>query len=109
MPARTDDRLCDGCRGAPEPACVEVCPGDLMALDPQTLKGFCRDYAGCWDCCACVKACPAGAVTPRLDYALALYGSKVVYEGRTDGGCWTFSGEGGEETFGLPGDGGWRK
>ncbi|HUT98874.1 MAG TPA: 4Fe-4S ferredoxin [bacterium] len=104
MPAHVDTRLCDGCREAAVIRCEAVCPGDLMAVDPQTLKAFCRNPLDCWDCCACVKACPTGAVTPRLAYALALFGGEVLYEGRPDGCRWTFADAGGEETFDLPAD-----
>ncbi len=107
MPAHVDKRRCDGCRAAVEPACVAACPGDLMAIDPQTLSAFCRNVTDCWDCCACVKACPTGAVAPRLHYALALYGVKGFYEQRPGGCRWVFSGVEGVGTFDLPGDDGW--
>ncbi|MCX7021207.1 MAG: hypothetical protein NTW26_02830 [bacterium] len=65
MPALVDANICDGCLGRSgcrgTAVCEAVCPGDLMAVDPQTLKAYCRNSSDCWDCCACVKACPTGA------------------------------------------------
>jgi len=108
MPAHVDANLCDGCGearpGAEVAACEAVCPGDLMAVDPQTLKAYCRNPSDCWDCCSCVKACPAAAVTPRPAYDLALFGGEVLYEGRPDGCRWTFAGTGDVATYDLPGD-----
>jgi adenylylsulfate reductase subunit B len=107
MPPRVDGALCDGCRGAAVVRCEAVCPGDLLAVDPQTLVAYCRDSSACWDCCACVKACPAGAVTPRLAYDLALFGAEVSCEGRPDGCRWTFTVAGEGAGFDLPADAGW--
>jgi len=111
MPPRVDDNLCDGCREVRAAAgvtrCEAVCPGGIMVVDPQTLKAFCREPLDCWDCCACVKACPTGAVAPRLAYAVALYGTRVGYEGGPDGCRWTVTGEAGPENFELPVDTGW--
>jgi adenylylsulfate reductase subunit B len=93
MPPRVDGGLCDGCRGMVA-RCEAVCPGDLIVLDPQTLRAFCREPLDCWDCCACVKACPRGAVEPRLAYVTALFGTRVGYEKTPEGDRWIFTGVG---------------
>jgi adenylylsulfate reductase subunit B len=106
MPVRVDSGLCDGCEDFPEKRCEAICPGDLMTVDPQTLKAFCRDCTDCWDCFACVKACPTGAVTPRLAYTIALYGVRARFERAGGAGRWIFSDTGGGgEAIEVPGDG----
>jgi len=69
---------CNNCRGLDEPRCVEVCPGDLMAVDPETGAVYCRSDADCWDCFACVKACPRRAILVRLPYELADYRAALI-------------------------------
>jgi len=69
---------CNGCKGLPEPRCVRACPGDLMAIDPEKGTAFCRDDADCWDCFACVKACPRRAIVLRLPYELADHRAVLV-------------------------------
>lgn len=71
MPARIDPNLCDGCRGTPEPPCVRVCPGDIVAKDFTLERSFLRCAAECWDCYACVKVCPRNAIQVELPYAIA--------------------------------------
>jgi len=71
MPATVDWKLCDGCRGSPEPPCVRVCPGDIVAKDFEKEKSYLRCAGECWDCYACAKACPRNAIQVELPYALA--------------------------------------
>ncbi len=100
MAIHVDGSLCDGCEGESEGRCVVTCPGDLMTLDPQTLRAYCRRQGDCWNCCACVKVCPSGAVSPRLSYSIALYGCSTAVEKIRNGFRWTFTDErGGEEVF----------
>ncbi len=97
MAVGVDGNLCNGCAGEPDVSCVVICPGDLMTLDAQTLRAYCRRQDDCWNCCACVKVCPAGAVAPRLSYTIALYGSGVWVEPIENGFRWTFTDERGDD------------
>jgi len=60
---RTD--RCDGCGGAAEPPCVRICPGDLLVTGEGGRTSV-RDARDCWDCAACVKACPKQAIEMYL-------------------------------------------
>ncbi len=71
MPAVIDRELCDGCGASPEPPCVRVCPGDVVVKDFVRGRSCLRDPGECWDCYACVKACPRNAIQVVLPYVLA--------------------------------------
>jgi ferredoxin len=57
-------------------ACVDVCPVDCIAGDPDLDRKFYIDPDGCIDCGSCESACPNGAIfaADRLPAAWALYG-----------------------------------
>ena len=78
MPPKVNPQKCDGCRAENEPLCVQICPGDLMVLDENTGKAYCRSARDCWDCMSCVKACPHGAIETRLPYQLGYYPAKLI-------------------------------
>ncbi|MBI5444979.1 MAG: adenylylsulfate reductase [Deltaproteobacteria bacterium] len=89
MPARVDRHLCDGCRGAADPACMRACPGDVITKDYETDRAVVRCPAECWDCYACVKACPKAAIQVELPYALARrLGSLSLESYSTKGALW---------------------
>lgn len=73
MPPRVNTHKCTGCAGRQESFCENACPGDLMAVSPETGKAYCRAATECWDCMSCVKACPAGALETRLPYQLGYF------------------------------------
>ncbi len=64
--------LCTVCKGREEPLCVENCPGDLIFINKEG-KVEIRNQAECWDCMACIKSCPYGALETRLPYQIADY------------------------------------
>ncbi|MHB0977538.1 MAG: 4Fe-4S dicluster domain-containing protein [Candidatus Aquicultorales bacterium] len=88
MSVLTDKTKCNGCAGLEEPQCVKVCPGDLMALGSDG-KSRIRSGSDCWDCMACVKACPRGALETRLPYQLALYKGSLKPKVMSDRIEWT--------------------
>ena len=73
MPPKIDTHKCNGCNGREETHCEEICPGDLMALNPATGKAYLRAARDCWDCMSCIKACPAGALEIKMPYQLGYF------------------------------------
>lgn len=73
MPPKVDMHRCTGCAERAESCCERACPGDLMAVSPETGKAYCRAANECWDCMSCVKACPSGALETRIPYQLGYY------------------------------------
>ena len=89
MPPRVNREKCDGCRAENEPLCEQICPGDLMTLNRQTSKAYCRSTRDCWDCMSCIKICPQGALETRLPYQLGYYPAKLIPLMGTDRITWT--------------------
>ena len=71
MPTFVRPDMCDGCQGQATAFCVYICPHDLMALDQDgaetgwAMKAFNQEPEQCWECYACVKACPRQAIACR--------------------------------------------
>ncbi len=65
MPTYVNPDKCDGCRALDRPACMYICPMDLMKLDKATGKGFNQEPDLCWECYSCVKICPNSAIDMR--------------------------------------------
>ncbi|MCP5048119.1 MAG: 4Fe-4S dicluster domain-containing protein [bacterium] len=65
-----DTKRCNGCNHLEEgPQCVSVCPGDLLYMgEDNKITMFAPDE--CWDCMACVKACPCRALEFQLPYRI---------------------------------------
>lgn len=51
---------CDGCG-----ECVDICPSDIMHIDPVYRRAYNIEPNMCWECYACVKACPQNAIDVR--------------------------------------------
>lgn len=65
VPVVVDQSLCiEGCN-----LCVEVCPLDALAIDPETNKAY-MHVDECWYCGPCADRCPTGAVTVNIPYLL---------------------------------------
>ncbi len=65
VPVSVDQALCiEGCN-----LCVEVCPLDALAIDPDTGKAY-MHVDECWYCGPCADRCPTGAVTVNIPYLL---------------------------------------
>ncbi len=77
MPIIVDPTICDGCGNSLQPPCVRMCPGDLIMKNRATNKAFLK-YDDCWDCLACVKACPEEAIVFRLSYQLGLPNASLI-------------------------------
>ncbi len=51
---------CDGCG-----QCVDICPSDIMHIDENIRRAKNIEPNFCWECYACVKACPNHAIDVR--------------------------------------------
>ncbi|MDA8128848.1 MAG: adenylyl-sulfate reductase subunit beta [Betaproteobacteria bacterium] len=51
---------CDGCG-----QCVDICPSDIMHIDPVYRRAFNVEPNFCWECYSCVKSCPQHAIDVR--------------------------------------------
>jgi len=65
MPTFVNPDKCDGCQALATPACMYICPADLMKLDTSIGKAFNQEPDACWECFACVKMCPQSAIDLR--------------------------------------------
>jgi NAD-dependent dihydropyrimidine dehydrogenase PreA subunit len=50
-------------------ACIEVCPLDVLAKNPETGKAYMK-YDECWFCLPCEKECPTNAITVQIPFLL---------------------------------------
>ncbi len=69
MTVRIDLESCNGCGKRTEGFCEEICPGDLFYRTSG--KACLREPAECWDCFACVKACPKEALSIELPFQIS--------------------------------------
>jgi len=69
MSVRIDVDICNGCSKRPEGFCEEICPGDLFFRKDG--KAVLREPSDCWDCFACVKACPRSALSVELPFQIS--------------------------------------
>jgi adenylylsulfate reductase subunit B len=60
MPTFVYMTRCDGCGH-----CVDICPSDIMHIDKTSRRALNIEPNMCWECYACVKACPQFAIDCR--------------------------------------------
>ena len=60
MPTFVYMTRCDGCGH-----CVDICPSDIMHIDPTYRRALNIEPNMCWECYSCVKACPQNAIDCR--------------------------------------------
>jgi adenylylsulfate reductase subunit B len=77
MPTFVYMTMCDGCG-----KCVELCPSDIMHIDPINRRAFNVEPDMCWECYTCVKYCPEHAIDVRgyADFAPLGHGVTVLRE-----------------------------
>jgi len=68
---------CDGCG-----ECVDICPSDIMHIDPTYRRAYNIEPNFCWECYSCVKACPQNAIDVRgySDFAPLGHSVRVLRE-----------------------------
>ncbi len=72
MPTFVYMTRCDGCG-----ECVDICPSDIMHIDPVTRRAYNIEPNMCWECYSCVKACPQNAIDCRGYADFAPLGHRV--------------------------------
>ncbi|MCW3491262.1 4Fe-4S dicluster domain-containing protein [Dethiobacter alkaliphilus] len=97
MTVQIDGTVCDGCPHAKEAPCMRVCPGDLLTKNSNG-KAAIAIPEDCWDCAACVKECPRGAISLFLPTEAGGRGSTLVGRKKTDGVQWTLTDRKGKTT-----------
>jgi len=60
MPTYVNPKRCRNNR-----KCMEVCPSDIMFVNPLTNFSYNLEPDMCWECFACVKVCPEQAISMR--------------------------------------------
>jgi adenylylsulfate reductase, subunit B len=86
MSVRIDLQACNGCGSRLESCCEEICPGDLFYRTGG--KAALRDAADCWDCFACVKACPREALSVELPFQISEARNRLTARVRRDTILW---------------------
>ena len=77
MPTFVYMTRCDGCGH-----CVDICPSDIMHIDPTYRRAVNIEPNMCWECYSCVKACPMNAIDCRgyADFAPLGHSVRVLRE-----------------------------
>jgi len=77
MPTFVYMTRCDGCG-----QCVDICPSDIMQIDETHRRATNIEPNMCWECYACVKACPQNAIDVRgyADFAPLGHSVRVLRE-----------------------------
>ena len=77
MPTFVYMTRCDGCGH-----CVDICPSDIMHIDETIRRAKNIEPNMCWECFACVKACPQNAIDVRgyADFAPMGHSVRVLRE-----------------------------
>ncbi len=89
MPTYVNPNKCDGCKALDKPACQYICPSDIMHLDKAIGKAFNIEPDMCWECYACVKTCPQGAIAMRGYGDVMPMGASLTPLRATDSIMWT--------------------
>lgn len=89
MPTYVNPDKCDGCKALDRPACMYICPNDLMILDRQLGKAWNQEPEMCWECYACVKTCPQTAIDMRGYGDVVPLGASLAPLRGTDSIMWT--------------------
>lgn len=77
MPTFVYMTKCDGCG-----KCVDICPSDIMHIDPVYRRALNIEPNFCWECYSCVKECPQNAIDVRgyADFAPLGHSVRVLRE-----------------------------
>jgi adenylylsulfate reductase subunit B len=87
---------CDGCG-----KCVDICPSDIMHIDPTHRRAFNIEPNFCWECYSCVKACPQNAIDVRgyAEFAPMGHSVRVLREEENNTISWKIKFRDGREKY----------
>jgi adenylylsulfate reductase, subunit B len=99
MPTFVYMTRCDGCG-----QCVDICPSDIMHIDSTCRRAFNIEPNMCWECYACVKACPQFAIDCRgyADFAPLGHSVRVRREEEKGSISWKIRSRDGREKDSFP-------
>ena len=75
MTISIDENMCNGCNERDESLCERICPGGLIERKNGIAK--IEHPEDCWDCAACIKACPYNAIEMYLPDEIGGKGSTL--------------------------------
>ena len=89
---------CDGCGH-----CVDICPSDIMHIDPTLRRAYNIEPNMCWECYSCVKACPMDAIDVRgyADFAPLGHSVRVKRDEEKGVIAWRIKSRNGETDLNL--------
>ncbi len=98
MPTFVYMTRCDGCGH-----CVDICPSDIMHIDKTYRRAYNIEPNMCWECFACVKACPQNAIDVRGYADFAPLGHSVRVQRDEEKGviAWRIKSRNGEKDMTL--------
>ncbi len=98
MPTFVYMTRCDGCGH-----CVDICPSDIMHIDPKTRRAYNIEPNMCWECYSCVKACPHHAIDVRgyADFAPLGHSVRVKRDEEKGVIAWRIKSRNGETDLNL--------
>ncbi len=90
MTVKIDKNICNGCPGRKEGLCERICPGNLIKRSRG--KAEINKPGECWDCAACVKACPLNAIKLYLPATIGGQGGEMSARLKGKEIIWKFQG-----------------
>ena len=98
MPTFVYMTRCDGCG-----QCVDICPSDIMHIDPKVRRAYNIEPNMCWECYSCVKACPQNAIDARgyADFAPLGHSVRVIRDEEKGVIAWRIKSRNGETDLNL--------
>ena len=98
MPTFVYMTRCDGCGH-----CVDICPSDIMHIDPTLRRAYNIEPNMCWECYSCVKACPMDAIDVRgyADFAPLGHSVRVKRDEEKGVIAWRIKSRNGETDLNL--------
>ena len=98
MPTFVYMTRCDGCGH-----CVDICPSDIMHIDPTLRRAYNIEPNMCWECYSCVKSCPMDAIDVRgyADFAPLGHSVRVKRDEEKGVIAWRIKSRNGETDLNL--------